>query len=344
MSGIGVKGILVTMVVAAAAGVAVIVVLRFDPTASGPVDLGGEFVYDIEDLVRIDPSAIGYRKRFVLETGLGEARAVAVGSDDSIYVAGDRRIAVFESSGAGKSGIDTKGEPVCLAVAPDGTVYAGLSDRVEVYKGSDLRFQWPQAPGTALFTSIAVYGRNVFVADAGNRVVLRYDTDGRLVGEIGRRDESRGVPGFIVPSPFFDVAVGSDGLLRAANPGRLRIEAYTFDGYMEFFWGKPSMRLEGFCGCCNPANFAIMPGGGFVTVEKGLQRIKVYDSQGRFKTVVAGPAQFGGDVAPARSANANKPASGVFDVAVNSKGHVLVLDTLRNAVNIFTEIEDERNP
>ena len=67
--------------------------------------------------------------------------------------------------------------------------------------------------------------------------------------------------------------MASDGLLRVVNPGRHRIEAYTFDGDLEFSWGKVSVGIEGFCGCCNPVNFAILSDGSFITCEKGLTRV-----------------------------------------------------------------------
>ena len=43
----------------------------------------------------------------------------------------------------------------------------------------------------ALLTSIAVSKNNVFVADAGNRIVYRYDTNGNLINRIGKKDEER---------------------------------------------------------------------------------------------------------------------------------------------------------
>ncbi|MHC4639708.1 MAG: NHL repeat-containing protein, partial [Planctomycetota bacterium] len=126
-------------------------------------------------------------------------------------------------------------------------------------------------------TSIAVYENNVFAADAGNRIVMRYDTQGKLINTIGQKNTERNIPGFLIPSPYFDLAVGKDGLLRVVNPGLHRIEAYTFDGDLEFWWGRTSTLVEGFCGCCNPVNFAILDDRSFVTCEKGLVRVKIYD-------------------------------------------------------------------
>ncbi|MHC4574448.1 MAG: NHL repeat-containing protein [Planctomycetota bacterium] len=120
------------------------------------------------------------------------------------------------------------------------------------------------------------------------------------------------------------------------NPGRLRIEAYTFDGDLEFWWGEFSSGIEGFTGCCNPVNFAILADGSFVTCEKGLVRVKVYGPDGTFVGVVAGPEQL---VEGGTARTCYFPAqcqAGGFDVAVDSTGRVLVLDTMKNVVRIFS--------
>ena len=64
----------------------------------------------------------------------------------------------------------------------------------------------------------AVTETEVFAADAGNRVILRYDKSGKLLRRIGEKDKERNVAGFIIPSPFFDVEIARDGLLRQ-QPG-----------------------------------------------------------------------------------------------------------------------------
>ncbi len=153
------------------------------------------------------------------------------------------------------------------------------------------------------------------------------------MGRIGRRDGTRGVPGFVVPSAFFDLAVAPDGLLRVANPGRHRVEAYTVDGDFEFSWGRASLDIDGFCGCCNPVNFALLPGGGMVTCEKGLPRVKVYDAHGSFEGVVAGPELFAEN---RRACTPDDCRTGGLDVAVDSKGRILVLDQVAGTVRIFT--------
>ena len=125
-------------------------------------------------------------------------------------------------------------------------------------------------------------------------------------------------------------------MLRVVNPGRHRIEAYTFDGDLEFSWGKFSTNVEGFCGCCNPVNFAILEDESFVTCEKGIIRVKIYDAEGSFVGVVAGPEQLVEGNISLTCLFPEGCHSGGFDVAVDRKGRILILDTIRNAVRIFT--------
>ncbi|MDP6381257.1 MAG: hypothetical protein QF662_07935, partial [Phycisphaerae bacterium] len=118
-----------------------------------------------------------------------------------------------------------------------------------------------------------------------------------------------------------------------------RIQAYTFDGDLEFSWGEFSNGIEGFCGCCNPVSFALLPGGGYITAEKGLTRVKEYDADGKFVGVVAAPKEFPDH---AGACSLTEPLACItkgLDVAVDSKGRVLVVDPIAGNVRIFAKIE-----
>ena len=245
-------------------------------------------------------------------------------------------MAVFDTAGRQIRDFAISGEVRGLAVALDGRIFAGYMEHVEVLDADGkVLSKWASLGDRAVITSIAVGEADVFVADAGNRVVIHYDTDGKFINEIGKKDEKRNIGGFVIPSPYFDLAVASDGLLRVTNPGEHRIEAYTFDGDLEFWWGEPSIKIEGFCGCCNPINFAIAPNGNFITCEKGLMRVKEYDPVGKFLGVVAGTDMLvKGDPASACRFPRDRQAGG-FDVAVDNAGKVYILDTIDNSVRTF---------
>ena len=98
---------------------------------------------------------------------------------------------------------------------------------------------------------------------------------------------------------------------------------------------EPGMKIERLSGCCNPVYFAMTADGGFVTSEKGLARIKVYDPKGEFVGVVAGPSFLVDDKKLAKEACADCRVGAGFDVAVDERGWVHTLDPFRKTVRSF---------
>jgi hypothetical protein len=333
-------------VIAVAVITAIIALVRLDTTGEKGSGLGKEFIYDIEALAKVDPDLLIYEESGrEIVTGFTQSSAIATGENppSRFYVAGESAVKVFSDEGVVIDQIKLDGAPRCLAISDDGAIYVGMNDHVQVYDAQQKRVAvWPSLGAKAVLTSITVYKDSVFVADAGNRVVVRYDKVGNIVNHIGTNDEERGIGGFVIPTPYFDLAVGSDGLLRVVNPGRHHIEAYTFEGDLEFSWGKRSAGIEGFCGCCNPVNFAMLDDDSFITCETGLTRVKLYDAYGVFVGVVAGPEQ----LAQAGQARiCDLPAQcrvGGFDVAVSTDGRVFVLDTIKNIVRVFSRIKTKQ--
>jgi len=244
-------------------------------------------------------------------------------------------VRLFSPEGTLKAEMALPAAPRCLAVTAEGKLYVGLTDHIEVYDTAGKKLAVWESPGPkTILASLAVGSSDVFAADAGGRVVLRYDLNGKLVRRIGAKDAAKNIGGFVIPSPYFDVALAPDGLLRAANTGQHRIEAYTFEGDLEFSWGQFGNEMEKFCGCCNPINFALLGDEGFVTAEKGLTRVKVYDGQGKFKGVVAGAELFKqhDTICEARGSGCN---TGGLDVAADQRGRIYVLDPYTGAIRIF---------
>ena len=329
-------GLAIGVLVCAAMAAGVVAVLRTQRDGAKGPGLGEEFNYDLKALGRVDPRLILYEEPSPpIAVGLAEPRGIATGPEDRVYIVGDRAVGVLNSEGQQTGRFELAGAPAAVDVDAGGLMYVAMTDHVEVYDGRGRKLAaWPAAGGQPVFTSIAAAENDVFVADAGNKVVLRYDKTGKLISEIGRNEPRRNIEGFFIPSPCFDVAMGADGLLRAVNPGRRRIEAYTREGDLEFWWGQSSTAIEGFAGCCNPAALALLPaGGGFVTCEKGLTRVKVYDAEGKFAGVVAAPEQFARHDALAETRDLYSARA--LDVAVDAQGRVLVLDPLTAEVRVF---------
>ncbi len=321
--------------------VAAVAVFRVDTWGESGDKLSDRFKYDIDEHMTVDPSLVRYKETAKLSVGMDNVRAIAVGPEDQIYVAGDQAVRVLDGKGGELRTVDIGKEPSCLAVAsPDhttpGRLYVGAGDRIEVYDSSGESVGvWEQGlDEKTILTSIAVADEDVFVADAGNRVVLRYNAEGELVGRIGVPDPKRNVRGFVIPSPYFDVAVTGSDVVCIVNPGARQIEAYTFDGAWLGEWGKASADIDGFFGCCNPANFAALADGKFVTVEKGLPRIKVYSRGGDFESVVAGPRVLAPGEAVVDEIRDDHRVK-VFDVATDSAGRILVLDPTNRTVRVF---------
>jgi len=330
--------------VVAAAVTGIVAVVRLDTTGESGSGLSREFDLDLTGLAAVDPNLILYAQAGPpVKTGFRQSRVIAVDSAGRMYVAGDSAIRVLNNTGDLERAIELAGEPRCVAVADDDKLYVGLQEHVEVFDARGQRLaSWDSLGEGAVLTSIAKHQDHVFVADAGHRVVLHYDVAGTLVKRIGAKDIDRDIPGFVIPSPYFDLAVSRDGLLRVVNPGRHRIEAYTFDGDLEFWWGKSSVDIDGFCGCCNPVNFALLPNGGFVTAEKGLDRVKIYNSDGGFVGVVAGPGQLG-KAGPVRVCDSPEQCQmGGLDVAAGAEGRIYVLDTTENVIRVFHKKEASR--
>ena len=354
IAALAVVACIVTLVV-----VAVAALLQIGPFGLADKRLPDRFDFNIQNIREIDPSLIKYEQTMTIPVEMATPRAVAVGPGDKIYVGGDSRIDVYSPDGQKLAALRLEFEPRAIAVAPERIFVAGESHVTVLDKDGGQLSSWPDRGQRALFTSIAFDPANdydVYVADAGNKIVLRYNSAGKLLGEIGRaaidqtgidkNDPNAATLGFIIPSPFFDLAMGSDGLLRVVNPGLHRIEAFTPEGLLEepLTWGKTGYDIEGFCGCCNPASMALLPDGRFVTGEKGLPRVKIYSPQGRFQCVVAGPKSLDPTASNATSGAAedtrNQHKLTAVDLAVDSRSRILVLDPSAKLVRIFVHKAD----
>ncbi|MEE9602166.1 MAG: hypothetical protein V3V75_02605 [Thermoguttaceae bacterium] len=350
-------GLLLGVVMFTTVVVGLVSVFLIDFSGSGGSGLPQGYDYDLTKYRHVDPALIHYEQTAEIPLAMQRPRAVAVGPDDMIYVTGDAVVEIFDSAGNKQAKIELPGQGQCIAVGGNeydfpGRVYVGV--RKETDSSDKPNYQLaifdPQGQplaswddlGGALLTSIALAEEDVFLADAAGRVVLRFDTSGKLLGRLGLRDERRHIPGFAIPSPYFDVAMAPDGLLNAVNPGRLRIEAYTFDGDLEASWGKAGVDIAGFCGCCNPSNIAIMADGRTVTAEKGIFRVKVYDAEGNFQCVVAGPELLTPNPTAAEETRTpHKPQP--VDLATDSKQRILVLDPNSREVRIFELKKTQEN-
>lgn len=281
------------------------------------------FEFQVGSAARTDSQHVAYREICTIDIPARTLHALAIDPRQILYVSADSALYILSAEGHQKARVVLPDAALCLA-APDGkTVYIGFRDHVSVYDyAGRKKADWISHGRDAVLTSIARSSQFVYAADAGQRLVWCYTRDGELLRNVGQKDSLRHIPGFIIPSPFFDLVVDHDDQLWVVNPGQHEIEQFTKDGDLRTYWGETNTAMEGFCGCCNPTHLALLSDGSFVTSEKGIPRIKVYSVAGRFQSVVAGSEQFDEDVAG-------------LDLAVDRQDHIYVLDPKRKQVRVF---------
>lgn len=317
------------------------------PPALCAVAIGGVFFYllangspappgpnlrlDVKDIIEADRIETNFLETGRIEPGLAKPSALAVAPDGSLYIAGKGEVAVFGMDDREIARFAVDGTPRCMDIAPDGTTFIGFRDHVQVYDAEHaLVSKWETLGGHPFLTSIAADEENVFVADMGNRIVLRYDRSGELLGRIGEKDEDEDIPGLVIPSPYFDVAFDGAGELWVVNSGRMGLESYRPNGGLITSWYKQGMALEEFSGCCNPSHIAFDSRGFLIAADKGLVRIKIYDvTTGEFKELIAGTELF-----PTPQA--------LKDIAVDARDRILVLDPREDVVRIFEQKGPDR--
>ncbi|NQU35375.1 MAG: hypothetical protein HQ521_19285 [Bacteroidetes bacterium] len=281
------------------------------------------YEYNLDNYNEVDTNLIDYTEIQQINPDIEVINCISVDFDDNIYVAGDSVINIYNSAGILINEILTNSDATCITVDQDNNIYLGAKDHVEIWDTNGSRKStWESFNEKSIITSIAISDSNVFVADAGNKIIYHYNIVGKFINEIGRKDSLSGIQGFVIPSPYFDVAIGRDGEIWAVNSGRHQLEAYKADGSLISSWKKTSMGLNGFSGCCNPSHIALLNDGSFVTSEKGLVRIKIHKPSGEFSSVVAAPDNF------------EKGTRGL-DLAVDSKDRIIVLDPKKGILRIF---------
>lgn len=338
----GNKQVVIFVIILVAVAAAIIAAVRVSRQGLKGSGLSSEYQLDLSSMAYIDPELIIYEQiTEPIPTGLSESRSLTVDASGIIYAAGDQGINVIDPQGRIKETFTLAVAPRCLALVEE-QIYIGAQDKVVVAdRNGNIQATWPSLGDNALITSIALDNEHVYIADAGQKIVWCYNRRGQFIRRIGDKDPRKDVPGFVIYKPFLDLAIGPEGLLWVVNPGRYQLEAYTAEGEREFAWGQFGNNLDDFTSCCNPVNFAILSDGSFVTCEKGIPRVKLYDPSGIMIGVVAGPQQIMGET----WLLGETPEQGnlvILDVAVDAAEHIYILERSRNLVMIFARKKANR--
>ncbi len=281
------------------------------------------YEYNVDEFRKVDSTTILYHETISFPVNAENLKGLAISGQQLVLVS-EKLLLKYDYSGKEIFRKELPDTANCVTVDANNEIWVGTLHSVDLFdQGGTLLKRWNSFGDRSVITSLAVSGENVYVADAGNRIVYHCNTKGQILGKIGEKNEQKGVPGYIIPSPYFDLALDDNSLLWVVNPGRHSFENYNKDGSLRTSWGMASFKTEGFTGCCNPAHMAIMADNSFITSEKGMPRIKIYDQHGEFKGVVASPEMFDRDsyLAP--------------EVAIDADQRVIALDFERKQVRIF---------
>jgi hypothetical protein len=313
------KGVVIFLIFLA---IVIIVVIVVDFSSTRPdKQPKNPYEYSVDEFKSVDPSLILYKETKNFKLNLAEPGGLAY-KNNILYVAGNQVLMALQKDGVLLFQIAIESMPTCLAVGENQIVIA-FKNYISTYslKGEKIK-DWAKFDTNSVITSLAVLGNEVYVADAGKRMVYIYTSNGLKISGFEGKHEEEALHGFIIPSPYFDLALNPDGDLWVVNPGNHSLENYTKDGRMREFWKQSSMKIEGFSGCCNPAQFTFLPDGSFVTSEKGLVRIKIYKPSGEFKGVVAAPDKFTDD--------GHAP-----EVIADESGNIYALDFDKKMIRLF---------
>ena len=124
--------VLVAVAVVTAVVVGAIAVARLDFSGRQGSGLSDRFSYDLDKYKEIDPALIEYEQTGEISVAMEVVRAVAVGPEDRVYVAGDRAVHVFDADGTKRTEIALDDRPRCLA-ADEGRLYVGMKTHVDVH-------------------------------------------------------------------------------------------------------------------------------------------------------------------------------------------------------------------
>lgn len=287
------------------------------------------YEYDLKSLKEVDDAKISHKETLRIPVNAKEITALAVDAKDQIYVASNQQILILNEKGQLLRQLKLREKANCLTVTENNLIVVGMKNRVDIRKQDGSLQNSFRIPEThAYLTSVAVEGNHLFIADAGESAVYHYDLEGNFIKRIGEENPEKGIKGFVVPSPYFDLQIGKHNELWVVNPGRHQLEAYSFSGDLKSSWKKTSASLDGFSGCCNPSHIALLSNAAFVTSEKGLERIKIHAPTGEFLSVVAAPKEF-------------KAGTKGLDLAVDSQDRILVLDPKQKMIRIFEAINNQ---
>jgi DNA-binding beta-propeller fold protein YncE len=216
----------------------------------------------------------------------GSLKAVTVSPTGNIYLGGNSFVSCYDKDLKLLWNLKTPSQVTSLSISGD-TIFASTIEQILILsREGKIKNEWGPFEDSCIITSVSSNKKFVVFADAGNKMIFILDKGGEVKKLIGQNDGQ-----FVIPSPYFDVALDFENNLYIANTGHRRVETRTIEGVLKSSFGEPGTAPGAFCGCCNPAHFIIIPDG-FVTAEKGINRIKILNKTGEFVEYVSSKNKF----------------------------------------------------
>ena len=278
-------------------------------------------------ITHIADGMVGFRSQsqFDISQEFEIATAITHTNDHGVWICGshvnDCKIVHYAQTGEILKRISLPAMPSDILVDSSEGFFAGkilVAYRygVWVYDGEGNQIQVFSAPVSVLpnqepfISSIAVHENALYMADAMQNVIYRFDTKGKcdlMIGkDLSHNEEGEPFPGFDADWPYFDLAVDSAGVIWVGDTKNRRVVPFDHDGIWlsSKAWGKSGYSAESllqggsilpaadeFFGN-NPTSIALLNDGRFVTVERIVNQVKVFSNSGDFLTYVTAPDFF----------------------------------------------------
>lgn len=207
--------------------------------------------------------------------------------DDKLIVATQTNIHLYNSSGNTLNSFAFDGDLRDIAVY-GGQIFLLFPNQIEVCNpnGGHVR-KWEAYSDHSDYCSFTVASDLVFVTDAANKEICKYNVNGDFNAII--KSPNR----FIIPSYTFGI-VYTNGIVYCSNSGKHQVEMFMPDGEYLGAFGQPGAVAGSFCGCCNPVYLTCTPNGDIITSEKGTPRVSYYSNDGQFRSILLDDNALGG--------------------------------------------------
>jgi len=246
--------------------------------------------------MNVDPSLVKWEQASYKDIQMDGAKNLRILPSGGVAVIGEEGFEVVDMPEyGGTAKIPTVSEPrYDLIEGPHGGFFTATRQELIFHKdASDSQGAvLLSLGGNAYITNLETDGTYIYIADMGNRLFWKVTHEGKMVANWGKKDPALNQPGLIVPSPYLELTIDSEGKLWGVNPGRHSVDLYDENLAVVRSWGFASSRTPGFCGCCNPTHLVALADGTFLTAEKGLPRVKHYSTKGELMGVVVPPTDF----------------------------------------------------